>query len=145
MRFVGLLVMGILSGCGGAAVDPAMGGDWTGSTTANITGLGAYTYASQLTVAVTGARATITKACPLGDGSIPAIGHDREATWSGEYSCAPVQFGGCDAVAMTFRDGVVNLLQGGVLIATGSGEATGCGTTRKVSLSFQGRPREVRY
>lgn len=150
-RIATLAVVWALAGCGSdsdspapappqsaAPLDPRFSGTWTGTTTVTSPGLSPVSYASALVVAAAGQTATVSEVCPGGGGSVTAQGSSDTARWSGRLTCAPVAFGGCGAVAVTFTEASLSLTASGTLNASGSGTADGCGISLPVTFSFAG-------
>ena len=129
----------LFAGCGGGggaqqvengALDPALGGTWTGAreVLVNATPVGyiiSQTTGNTMLVGFHQGNAVLTGVCPLGDGAVEAAGTGRSATWSGTLSCAPVSPSGCThQITVTFLE--ASLDAAGTLTVGAGGSVTGC-------------------
>lgn len=108
-------------------LDSAFAGHWWDST-------GWYTnetggnFKGDLSIAVSGNTATITKICLDGTGSVDATGSGDYATWSGSFACPRVvQLGNC-AFVITYTSATATLTIGtpDTLYVEAKGSAVGC-------------------
>lgn len=122
---------------GGAPLDTAFAGTWTGTTSMAFTGGGSTSYTGKLVITVSGNTATVAKICPDGSQSAQASGSGDSASWSGNIVCPPVSFTNCASVTLTFQSATTTLNAGNLtLIATGSG--SGCGSSVPLTVTFSG-------
>ena len=131
-----LLVFAV--GCG-PAVDPAIQGEWLGSTTVTFVGYSPFAYQSRLIVTTDDSRVNVVGACPDGTGLLVATGSGRSADWSGGARCSPVRIEDCPSVALVYTGGHLEMTDDRALYARGIGIANGCGISADVSMTFNGR------
>jgi hypothetical protein len=136
VRALGVLVVGVLAGCG-PALDPELAGTWGGIATYSFAGLAPVDVAATVTTVIEPLPRFIG-VCPSGSGSVALEGDGTHATWNGRFSCPPVAFGGCDAITVFYSNGDVELPSRNVLQATAIGLGDGCGTSRNLVVSFTG-------
>jgi hypothetical protein len=133
-------ILGCSSGRSGSpTLNPAFGKTWTGTTTIRALGLTPTSYAGQLTVAVSGDSATVTKVCPDGSGAVSSTGSGNTINWTGNLACPPIAVQTCSAVTFTYSSATLTLsADGSTLTAEASGQLSGCGGSTSITASFVG-------
>lgn len=130
----------MVAACGPDLVplDENLNGSWGGVVVVKFDGLNPVAWDGSLVVATASDIARVANVCPDGSGYASISGSGRTAQWSGDLSCPPFAGGGCSAITLTLQQGTLSLQEDGKLSVTSSGSASGCGTTRGVTLAFTG-------